>query len=295
MRPRNLAFITLLALCHLSLRGQTSTNALPPAPQSAASAGSSRAHGVALAPAQNLGFVTTGKDNLAIVFDLESLEIKQKIKTGDNPDAVIYDPASKHIFVMNHSGGDITVIDPADLKKTVATISIGGKKVESAAADGAGQVFVCIEDKDEVVQVDSKDNKVLNHWSVAPGADPTCVAIDTENNRLFVGCGNQKMAVLDAKSGKVLGTCPIGDDVDGVIFDPVLKVAMSSAKDGNVSVVKETSPGKFETIQTVKTFVGAKTITLDTATHQVLLPCDNIPGANESKTFGIVVIGQDKK
>ena len=252
------------------------------------------AHGVALAPAQNLGFVTAGRDNVAIAFDLKTFDIKKKIPTGDNADPILYDPASKHIFVMNHSGGDVTVIDPANLEQTPDTIAIGGK-IEAACSDGAGHVFVCVEDKNEIVQIDSKENKVLAHWPVVPGADPSSVAIDTEHNRLFVGCGNEMMAVLDAKTGKVLGTPTIGKDVDGVIFDPVLKVAMASAVEGNVSVVKETSPGKFETIQTVKTFAGAKTIALDSATHQVLLPC-NIPEANDSKklTFGIVVIGEKK-
>ncbi len=248
------------------------------------------AHGVAVAPAQNLGFVTTGKDNVVVVFDLKTLKITTTIKTGSNPDGIIYDPASKHILAMNHSAGSITVIDPADLEKT-ATITVGGK-LESAVADGAGMVFVCVEDKSEVVQIDSKANKVLARWSVEPGDGPTGLAIDTAHHRLFAGCGNQKMIVLDAKTGKILGTPAIGKGVDGAAFDPVLGVALSAnGKDGTLSVVKETSAGKFETIQTLKTFAGARTIAIDPVKHQALLPC-NLPDANGTKTFGIVVVGR---
>ena len=188
------------------------------------------AHGVAVAPAQNLGFVTTGKDNVVVVFDLKTLKITTTIKTGSNPDGIIYDPASKHILAMNHSAGSITVIDPADLEKT-ATITVGGK-LESAVADGAGMVFVCVEDKSEVVQIDSKANKVLARWSVEPGDGPTGLAIDTAHHRLFAGCGNQKMIVLDAKTGKILGTPAIGKGVDGAAFDPVLGVALECQRQG---------------------------------------------------------------
>jgi DNA-binding beta-propeller fold protein YncE len=248
------------------------------------------AHGVALAPGQNLGFISTGKDNSVIAFDIKSLKITATVKTGANPDAILYDPTSKHILSMNHSGGDITVIDPAALEKNAATIQVGGK-LEYAVADGAGHVFVCVEDKNEVVQIDSKANRVLARWPLAPGEGPTGLAIDVEHHRLFAGCGNQKMVVLDSKSGKVLATPAIGKGVDGVAYEPMLGVAMSAnGKDGTVSVVKEMSSGRFEVIQTVKTLAGAKTIAVDTKTHQALLPC-NVPDGKGGKTFGIAVVG----
>jgi DNA-binding beta-propeller fold protein YncE len=252
-------------------------------------ASGTRVHGVAVAPEQKLGFVTAGKDDCVNTFDLKTLKITGAIKTGASPDAIVYDPASKHVFSINHSGGDITVIDPAMLDKTV-TIPVGGK-LEAGVADGAGHLFVSIEDKNEVVQIDSKANKLLARWPLGEGKAPTGLAIDTQRMRLFAGCGNKQMVILDAKTGTILGTTPIGRGVDGVAFEPTLGLAVSSnGKDGTLSVVKETETGKFETIQTVKTFTGAKTITIDSKTHQFLLPC-NVPDAKSGTTFGVVVVG----
>ncbi len=183
-------------------------------------------HGVALAVEQNLGFTSNGRDNTVSVFDLKTFKVSKTIKTGRNPDAIIYDPASKHILAMNHSGGDVTVIDPADLDKDPVTIAVGGT-LEFAAADGAGHVFINVEDKSEVVKIDSKTNQVLAHWPFAPGKGPTGLAIDIEHHRLFAGCGNQKMIVLDSENGKVLAAVDIGRGVDGVAYDPMLSVAMT--------------------------------------------------------------------
>jgi YVTN family beta-propeller protein len=250
------------------------------------------AHGVALVPERNLGFISAGRDDCVIVFDLKTLKVTATIKTGANPDAILYDPASKHILTMNHTGGDITVIDPAALDKTV-TIPVGGK-LEYAVADGAGNVFVCVEDKNEVVQIDSKANRVRAHWALAPGDEPTGLGMDLARQRLFAGCGNQKMVVLDSQTGKVLAAPAIGKGVDGVVYEPALGVALSAnGKDGTVSVVKETSAGKFATIQTVKTLPGARTITVDAKTHAVLLPC-MVPDGKGGQTFGIAVVGADK-
>jgi YVTN family beta-propeller protein len=256
-----------------------------------AKASSTRVHGVALGPEQKLGFVTAGKDDCVNAFDVKTLKITATIKTGANPDSIVYDPASKHVFSMNHSAGDITVIDPAALDRTV-TVPVAGK-LESGVADGAGNVFVCVEDKNEVVQIDSRANKLLARWPLETGQAPTGLAIDTQRMRLFAGCGNRTMVVLDAKTGKILGTTAIGKGVDGVAYEPALGLAVSAnGKDGTASVVKEMEPGKFETIQTVKTFPGAKTIAIDPKTHQFLLPC-NLPDGKGGKTFGIVVVGAE--
>jgi len=254
-----------------------------------ANAGRSRVHGVALAPEQNLGFITAGKDRCVNAFVLTTLKITATVKTGGIPDCIVYDPASKHVFA-NHQGGDITVIDPAALSNTV-TISVEGR-LESGEADGAGHLFVCVEDRNEVVQIDSMTNKLLARWPLGTGQSPTGLAIDTQRMRLFAGCGNQQMVILDAKTGNILGTTPIGKNVDGVAFEPSLRVAMSANGDGTASVVKETEAGKFETIQTVKTSPGAKTITIDPKTHQFLLPC-NVPDGKGGATFGIVVLGAE--
>src|SRR3954470_3789256 len=183
-------------------------------------------HGVALAPEQNLGFTSNGRDNSVSVFDLKTLKETKRIKAGKNPDAIMFDPASKHIFAFNHSGGDVTVIDPATLE-AVATIPVGGA-LEYGVNDGAGHVFVNVEDKGEVVEIDSKENKVMAHWPLENGATPTGLAIDLEHHRLFSGCGNKKMYVLDSQSGQVLATLAVGSGVDGAAFDSTLGVAMSA-------------------------------------------------------------------
>jgi DNA-binding beta-propeller fold protein YncE len=253
-----------------------------------ASAGSSRVHGVALAPEQKLGFVTAGKDRCVNVFDLTTLKITTTVKTDGQPDCIVYDPASKHLFANDHDG-HITVIDPAALSRTV-TISVGGV-LESAVVDGTGHLFVCVQDTNEVVQIDTMTNKVLARWPLGTGQAPTGLAIDTQRMRLFAGClNNQQMVILDAKTGTILGTTPIGKYVDGVAFEPSLQLAVSANGDGTASVVKETGTGKFETIQTVRTVPGAKTIIIDPKTHQFLLPC-NVPDREGEVTFGIVVLG----
>jgi DNA-binding beta-propeller fold protein YncE len=270
-----------------------------------ANAGSSRVHGVALAPEQHLGFVTAGKDRCVNAFDLRTLRITATVKTGGIADGIVYDPASKHVFANHHGDGDITVIDPAALGHTVA-ISVAnpvsverhgrlgpafvGGRLEAAVADGAGHLFVCVQDKNEVVQIDSMTNKVLARWPLGTGKTPTGLALDPERMRLFAGCGNEQMVILDARTGTILGTTPIGKDVDGVAFDRALGLAVSANGDGTASVVMETRTGKFETIQTVRTGPGVKTITIDPTTDQFLLP-GNVPTGKGGVTFGIVVLG----
>ena len=254
-----------------------------------ANAGSKRVHGVALAPEQTIGFITAGKDRCVNVFDLTTLKITATVKTNGIPDYILYDPASKRVFA-NHQDGGITVIDPAALDRTV-TIPVKGR-LECSVADGAGHLFVCVEDRNEVVQIDSMTNKLLARWPLGTGQGPTGLAIDTQRMRLFAGCVNQQMVILDAKTGKILGTTPVGKNVDGVAFEPSLRLAMSSNGNGTASVVKETATGKFETIQTVITAPGAKTITVDPKTHQFLLPC-NMPDGKGGVTFGIVVLGAE--
>src|SRR5262249_28366040 len=159
-----------------------------------------------------------------------------------------YDPASKHIFAFNHSSGDVTVIDPANLQKDTITIEVGGT-LEFGVPDGAGHVYVNVEDKSEVVAIDSNANRVIAHWSLEKGTGPSGLAIDVERHRLFSGCENSKMVVLNSTDGKILATLEIGKGVDGVAYEPTLGVAMSAnGRDGTISVAKETAPGKFEII-----------------------------------------------
>jgi DNA-binding beta-propeller fold protein YncE len=248
-------------------------------------------HGVAIAPDQQLGFASSGQSNSVNVFDLKTLKHRVTVDTGKRPDAILYDPASRHILVMNHAGGDVTVIDPADLNANsrTQTIEVGGT-LEFAVSDGAGHVFVNVEDKNEIVQIDTKTNHVLAHWPLAPGDGPTGLALDAEHHRLYAGCSNEKMIVLDALTGKQLAVAPIGKGVDGVAWDPKSELAFSAnGKDGTISVVQETSPGKFETVQTVKTLPGARTITQDPKTGRLLLPCTE-PDPKGKAQFVIAVV-----
>jgi DNA-binding beta-propeller fold protein YncE len=249
-------------------------------------------HGVALAPEQNLGFASAGRDNDVVVFDVKTLKaVGKPIKTGSGPDAIIYDPASKHVLAMCHKGGVVTVIDPAALEKEPATIEVGGT-LEYAAADGAGHVFVNVEDKSEIVEIDTSANKVMGRWPLAPGEGPTGLAIDIEHHRLYAGCGeNAKMIVMDSESGKQLGAVDIGKGVDGVAFDPTIGAMSANGRDGTITVVRETSAGKFEAVETAKSLKGARTIAVDTATHHVLLPTFDADG----KTFVIAVVGAEEK
>jgi DNA-binding beta-propeller fold protein YncE len=248
------------------------------------------AHGVALVPEHNLGFATSGRANEVVVFDLKTLQTQRKIKSGQNPDAILYDPASKKVFALCGRSGDATVIDPANLDHSPHSLPIGGK-LEAGVADGAGRVYVNVEDKNEVVAIDSKALKVLAHWPLAPAAEPTGLAIDVEHRRLFVGCHSKMMAVLDADSGKVLATLPIGPGVDGVVFDPQVGALSANGGDGTLTVVREGPAGKFTVAQTVPTVKTAKTIAGDPQSHRAYLPA-TVPGENGgAATFGILVVG----
>jgi YVTN family beta-propeller protein len=252
--------------------------------------GSNRAHGVAIVPDLKLGFVSSGGDNTVIAFDTETFKVKGTIKTGASPDAIVYDPASKHVLAMDHRGGDIAVIDPADLTKDPARITVGGT-LEYAAVDGAGHCYVNVEDKSEIAAIDTKANTVLAHWSLAPGDGPTGLAIDPVHHHLFAGCGNKMMVVLDSDSGKCLGTPAIGAGCDGVAFDADSGLALAACgRDAVVSVIAETAPGRFDCVQSVKSVAGARTIAIDRAKHRALLPC-LAPDANGGMTFSIAVIG----
>jgi YVTN family beta-propeller protein len=254
-------------------------------------------HGIALIPGATVGFTSNGRGGNSIgVFDLKTLKVTTTIKAGQNPDAICYDPASKKIYAFNHSGGDVTIIDPAALDKPPVTLAVGGT-LETGVSDGAGRVYLNVEDKDEIVVIDTKEVKVLSHWSIKPATGPTGLAIDIAHKRLFAGCSNSKMAVVDAETGKVLATPTIGRGCDGTAFDPVSGLAVSSnGGDGSITAVKEEPAGTFTAVQTLKTIPQARTITYDTKTHNFYLP-DNVQGAAGAKgtVFSICVVGMDDK
>jgi len=228
------------------------------------------AHGIALVPGANRGFATSGRDGKVIVFDLATLKpAADPIIAGTKPDAVIYDPKTDRVIVMNGGSDNITVIDPATAK-VVGTIPLPGAP-EFAATDGAGRLFVNLEDKSQTVAIDAQAMKVQNVWPLAPGQAPTGLAIDPAGHRLFAGCANRHLIVLDDNAGKVVGDLPIGDHVDATRFDPETGYAFSSNGDGTLTVAAADSTGHFEVLDTVPTKIGARTMELDPKTHAIYL------------------------
>ncbi|HEX6824650.1 MAG TPA: YncE family protein [Candidatus Sulfotelmatobacter sp.] len=226
-------------------------------------------HGIALAPELGKGFVSNGREGTVTVFDIKTLApIGSKIKVGENPDAILYEPATKRVFTFNGRSHDSTAIDAAS-GKVLGTIKLDGKP-EFAASDAKGEVFVNIEDKSELTVIDPNKPEVKAKWPLAPCTEPSGLAMDRKNRRLFVGCDNKMMAVVDADSGKVLATPAIGEGVDATAYDDVTGLAFASCGEGVLTVVKEDSPQKFSVVENVKTEPGARTMALDTKTHNVL-------------------------
>jgi DNA-binding beta-propeller fold protein YncE len=231
--------------------------------------GTDGVHGIALAPELGRGFTSNGRANAVTIFDLKTLKVLGTAPTGEGPDAIIYDPASKRAFTFNGRGGSATAIDAAS-GTPAGTITLGGRP-EFAAADGQGHVYNNLEDKSELLQIDSQKLTITARWPLAPCDSPSGLAIDREHRRLFVGCHNQMMAIVDADSGKVLATPAIGQGVDANAFDPGTQLAFSSNGDGTLTVVHEDSPDKFTSIASVPTQRGARTMALDLKTHRVIL------------------------
>jgi DNA-binding beta-propeller fold protein YncE len=226
-------------------------------------------HGIALAPELGRGFTSNGREGTVSIFDLKTLATSSKVKVGENPDAILYDPATKRVFTFNGKSQDSTAID-ATSGKVLGTIKLDGKP-EFAASDGQGGVFVNIEDKSELTAIDPNKLAVKSSWPLAPCKEPSGLAMDTRNRRLIVGCDNKMMAVVDADSGKVLATPAIGDGVDATAFDDETKLAFASCGEGVLSVVHEDSPEKFSLVETVPTQSGARTMALDSKTHNVYI------------------------
>jgi DNA-binding beta-propeller fold protein YncE len=226
-------------------------------------------HGIALAPELGRGFVSNGREGTVSIFDLKTLATSSKVKVGDNPDAILYDPATKRVFTFNGRSHDSTAIDAAS-GKVLGTIKLDGKP-EFAASDAKGKVFVNIEDKSELVAIDPNKLEVTAKWPLAPCTEPSGLSIDRKNRRLFVGCGNKMMAVVDADSGKVLATPAIGDGVDATTFDAETGLAFASCGEGVLTVVKEESPDKFSVAENVPTQAGARTLALDAKTHNIFV------------------------
>lgn len=226
-------------------------------------------HGIAIADDLGRGFTSNGRDGSVTIFDLKTLKPLSKVKVGTNPDCILYDPETHRVFAFNRGSSDVTAID-AKTGEMAGLIALGGHP-EFGVADGKGMVFVNLDDKSEVVAIDSRKLVAKAHWSVAPGEDPSGLAIDRKHMRLFSVCGNKKMTVMDANSGKVVADLPIGGGTDAAGFDPETGFAFSSNGEGTLTVVHEDSADKYTVVESVPTQRGARTMALDAKTHKVYL------------------------
>jgi len=224
-------------------------------------------HGVALAPELNRGFTSNGRDSSVTIFDYKTLAPIAVVKIpGRNPDAILYDPATKRVFTFNGGSSDATVIDATN-GTVVGTVALGGTP-ETAVVDG-GKVYANVEDKSEIVVFDPKTLAVLAHWPLAPCEEPTGLAIDRVHQRLFAGCGNKIMAVVDMRTGKVVASPTVGSGVDAAGFDPATQLAFTSNGEGTITVVHEDSPDKYAVVETVQTQRGARTMAVNPKTHRL--------------------------
>ena len=229
--------------------------------------GLSRAHGVALDYSTGHGFATSGADSAVIMFDLATLAVLKRTTAAIDADAILYDPASKRVFSFNGDANSATVIDAATGNR-VGTIALGGKP-EFGVTDRAGHLYVNIEDRSEVAEIDPSAMQVTRRWSIAPCEEPSGLAIDVAHARLFSVCGNKTMAVSDAVKGTIVATLPIGGGVDGAAFDPATGDAFASAGEGVITVVHQDSPDRYRVVSTVATMAGARTMTVDPKSHRV--------------------------
>jgi len=228
-------------------------------------------HGIAIAQDLGKGFISCGRDSSVAIFDLKTLAVTNRVKiTGRNPDCILYEPYKQLIFTYNGGSSNATVLD-AKTEEVIATIPLAGKP-EFSQSDGKGKVYVNIEDKSSLTVINVNTLKVENDWSIAPGEEASGLALDNVNHRLFMVCGNKLMIVMDALTGKVITSLPIGNGCDGVAFDPGTKRAFSSNGDGTMTVVQEITPDTYKVVENVPTQTGARTITCDKSTHALYLP-----------------------
>jgi DNA-binding beta-propeller fold protein YncE len=227
-------------------------------------------HGVAFVPLLGKGVTSNGGDSSATVFDLKTLKTLGKVKANGRPDIIYFEPVNRRVFTFNHGSNDTTAIDPLEMK-AVGSLTLGGVP-ELAVSDEKGHIFVNMEDTSEIVEFDAKTLKIHKRFSLAPGEEPTGLAFDAKQRRLFSTCANRKLVISDADSGKVLQTLEIGPGPDGCVIDVETGLIFSSSGgDGTMAIIREQSPGRYEVVKTVKTQVSAKTIALDPKTHRLYL------------------------
>jgi DNA-binding beta-propeller fold protein YncE len=226
-------------------------------------------HGIAFDKELSKGFTSNGRLNTVTVFNMNTNEVLGQIATGQNPDAIFYEPYSKKIITCNGRSNNLSIIDPVKGLVTDSVALTG--KPETAVSDGNGNIYVNIEDKNEITVVSAKNWSVLQHWSLSPAEGPTGLAIDPDTKKLFAGC-DKLLVVIDINTGHISSQLPIGDGCDGVAFDRATKNIYTSNGEGTLTVIHEDKDGKFAVVKNIPTKRGARTIALDEKTHQVFLP-----------------------
>src|SRR5712671_424228 len=255
-------------------------------------------HGITVAADLGRGFTSNGRANTVTIFDLKTLKTIGTAKTDANPDAIIYDPATKRVFTFNGRGKNATAINAAD-GSVVGSIDLGGKP-EFAVADGKGTIYVNNEDTSALHHLDAQTLKELHHWPLAPCKSPSGLAMDLKNRRLFSVCDEKVMAVVNADTGKVVATPAICEGPDASAFDPATGYVFASCGDGNLTVIHEDSPDKYTVVENVPTKKSARTMGLDLKTHNIFLPAADFdppaPGERRGKmkpgSFVLLVVGK---
>lgn len=255
-------------------------------------------HGIAFDAADKKGFTSNGRLNTVTVFDMENNNVLGQVPTGTGPDAIMFESYSKKIITCNGRSKNLSIIDPQQ-NKLIDSVDIGGRP-EEAASDGAGHLYVNLEDKNQIAVVDTKTFKVTDHWSLLPGKGPTGIAIDPITKRIFAGCEKMLM-IIDATNGKLTDSIPIGEGCDGVAFDPASKNIYTSNGSGTISVIHEDNANAFTKLKDIETKRGARTIALDKNTHKIYLPTADFEPMDPNQkgrpkmipgTFQVLVVGQ---
>jgi YVTN family beta-propeller protein len=253
-------------------------------------------HGIVTIPALGKGFITAGRIDSVVVFDLKTLAVTGRIPTGKNPDAILYDEFSNRIFTFNGRSNSITAID-AKTDKVLGTLPVSGKP-EAAVSDGKGKVFCNIEDKSTIVKFDALTLKIDAEWLLDPGKEPTGIDLDRKNQRLFSACSESKqIVVMDAATGKVITTLPMGEGCDGIVFVPADRTIVASNGEGTATIVHQEGRDSYKVVQTLPTRERARTITYDETTGLFYLPSaavamDNGKRKVEPGSFKITVISK---
>jgi DNA-binding beta-propeller fold protein YncE len=249
--------------------------------------GTSGVHGIALVPKLNRGVSSNGRDDSATVFDLKTLRTIATVKTGGKPDAILFDKPSGHVLTFNGRTNNVTIIDP-EKAVAIGTIALPGRP-ETGVSDGEGKVFVNLEDKNMIAVIDLKAQKVLTTWLLEGCEEPTGLSMDPKDRRLFSGCHNGVLVVVDADSGKNIQKLPIGKSVDATGFDPEAQLIFTSNGEGTISIIKQESPASYRKLPDVVTRPGAKTLALDVRRH-VVYTVANLTTSPSSVEFGVIVV-----